>query len=190
MADPRLTEVRPRRQIQTVQPAPAAKQVSLSRDVPGDVPPAHADPDRLRQVLVNLLGNGVKFAPSGGKVTLSVKVQRDANAMLRFSVTDSGCGISPEDRERVFERLYQVSGNDGGRNGLGLGLYICKELIKLQRGIIWWIGPHPKALRSASRYPSTHHREQPRRTKRTVAARPRPVQGSKSDKEKNPGHRR
>jgi two-component system, OmpR family, clock-associated histidine kinase SasA len=124
--------------IRTVQSAATAKQVSLSSEVPGDMPPAHADPDRLLQILVNLLENGVKFTPRGGKVTLSVDAQREAkNSVLRFRVTDSGCGINPEDRERIFERLYQVAGSDGGRNGLGLGLYICKELVKLQGGKIW-----------------------------------------------------
>jgi signal transduction histidine kinase len=140
VADPQATEVGSSVEdaIQTVQCAATAKQVSLSSEVPGDVPAAHADPDRLRQILVNLLENGVKFTPSGGKVTLSVDVQRKAkNSVLRFRVTDSGCGINPEHRERIFERLYQVTGSDGGRNGLGLGLYICKELIKLQGGEIW-----------------------------------------------------
>jgi signal transduction histidine kinase len=139
VADPQPTEVRLsiEEAIQTVQLAAEAKQVSLSSEVPGDVPQAHADPDRLRQILVNLLENGVKYTPSGGKVALSVDLQHGTDPMLKFRITDSGCGISPEDRERVFERLYQVSGNDGGRNGLGLGLYICKELINLQGGKIW-----------------------------------------------------
>jgi signal transduction histidine kinase len=115
----------------------AAKHISLSEDVPSNLPPAYADPARLLQVLVNLLENAIKFTRSNGKVEVKVSVLPGEPEMLQFSVSDTGCGINPELYDRIFERLYQVSAADQGRQGLGLGLYICRELITRQRGRIW-----------------------------------------------------
>ena len=121
----------------TVKPAAASKSVALSMEVPPNLPPAYADPGRLQQVLVNLLENGIKFTPPSGKVNLKVWLVPGVPEMLQFSVSDTGCGISPEFCQRIFERLYQVKSTDGSRQGLGLGLYICRELVTKQGGRIW-----------------------------------------------------
>lgn len=123
--------------VSTVKPVAAAKSVSLFVDVPANLPAAYADPDRLRQVLVNLLENAIKFTPAQGKVTLKAWLVAGEPEVLQFSVSDTGCGINPEFCDRIFERLYQVQSSDGGRHGLGLGLYICRELVAKQGGRIW-----------------------------------------------------
>ena len=118
--------------------APAQlKDVRLSFEVDDDLPTAYADPVRTRQILINLIGNAVKFTPAGGSVTAHAGFDNDPS-YLRFEVADTGPGLSLEYAERIFERLYQVKGAvQAGRKGLGLGLFICKELVNRQGGRIW-----------------------------------------------------
>lgn len=92
---------------------------------------ALADPDRLHQVLSNLLSNAYKFAPPASDVTLAV---RPAGLGLRFTVLDEGPGVPEADRERVFERFYQSGRHNKG--GSGLGLAICRTLIRDMGGAI------------------------------------------------------
>lgn len=95
-----------------------------------------ADPDRLRQVLTNLVENALKFTPAGGSVIVTVQGD-SAHGALRFEVTDTGCGISEEGTRLIFERLHQEANNvEASRKGLGLGLYICRELVMLHGGEI------------------------------------------------------
>lgn len=113
------------------------KRVRLLSEVEDDLPTAYADPVRTRQILINLIGNAVKFTPAEGTVTVSVGFDNDPT-FLRFAVEDTGCGLTPENTERIFERLYQVrEAAHAGRKGLGLGLFICKELVNRQGGRIW-----------------------------------------------------
>jgi len=122
----------------TLQGTADAKGVTLSRDLPADLPSAHADQTRLRQVLIILLDNAIKFTPDGGAVTIQAGLLQQDPSFLLLEVIDTGCGISPEISERIFERLYQVSEHiQTSRKGLGLGLYICKELVTRQGGQIW-----------------------------------------------------
>lgn len=114
------------------------KGITLKYDSRSDLLPVHADRDRICQVLTNLLDNAVKFSPPGGSITVRTEVFADEPNFLLVSVADCGCGIGPEDAERVFDRLYQVkNATQATRQGLGLGLYICKELIDLHGGAIW-----------------------------------------------------
>jgi signal transduction histidine kinase len=92
------------------------------------------DRHRIAQVLTNLLENALKFTPSGGSVSVRAEELYDP-ASVRVEVVDTGCGIEPEHLQRIFERLYQVRGRDS-QQGLGIGLSICKELIKLHGGEI------------------------------------------------------
>jgi PAS domain S-box-containing protein len=122
----------------TLQGSARAKGITLSFDLAPDLPSAYADPTRLRQMLIILLDNAVKFTPKGGAVTLQVGLWGHDPRFLLFAVADTGCGISQEMTERIFERLYQVSERiETSRKGLGLGLYICKELVARQGGDIW-----------------------------------------------------
>jgi PAS domain S-box-containing protein len=122
----------------TLQGTALAKGITLSCDLQPDLPRAHVDQTRLRQVLIILLDNAVKFTPDAGAVTVQARLRREDPRFLLLEVSDTGCGISPEISERVFERLYQVSERiQTSRKGLGLGLYICKELVTRQGGQIW-----------------------------------------------------
>ena len=122
----------------TLQVTARAKGVTLSCDLPPDLPSAHADQTRLRQILIILLDNAIKFTPDGGAVTIQARLLQQDPRFLLLEVSDTGCGISPEITERIFERLYQVSEpTQASRKGLGLGLYICKELVTRQGGQIW-----------------------------------------------------
>jgi signal transduction histidine kinase len=124
----------------TLQGAAQAKGVALTAalGLNGQLPLARADPTRLRQILIILLDNAIKFTPAGG----SVRIQADALASepntLMIEIKDTGCGIDPTMTERIFDRLFQASDPAlAGRRGLGLGLYICKELVARQGGRIW-----------------------------------------------------
>jgi PAS domain S-box-containing protein len=113
------------------------KGVTLSSDLPADLPLAYADRTRLRQILIILLDNAIKFTPDGGAVAIQARLLPQEPSFLLLEVSDSGCGISPEIAERIFERLYQVSEpTHASRKGLGLGLYICRELVARQGGRI------------------------------------------------------
>jgi PAS domain S-box-containing protein len=122
----------------TLQGTAVAKGVTLSYDLPPDLPAANADHTRLRQILIILLDNAIKFTPAGGAVTVQARLLQRDRRFLLLEVSDTGCGISPEKAEKIFERLYQVSEQtQASRKGLGLGLHICKELVTRQGGEIW-----------------------------------------------------
>jgi PAS domain S-box-containing protein len=122
----------------TLKGSARAKGVTLSYDLAPNLPSVHADPTRLRQILIILLDNAIKFTPEGGSVTIKALVQQQDTRLLLLEVSDNGVGINPEITEDIFERLYQVSERtEGSRKGLGLGLYICKELVMRQGGTIW-----------------------------------------------------
>ncbi len=115
----------------------AEKDLKLLRDVADDVPNnLIGDAQRLRQVLVNLVGNGIKFTPQG-QICLAVHVasRTTDEIVLHFDVTDTGIGISPTDQERIFAPFTQVDTSTTRRyGGTGLGLAIASELIRMQGG--------------------------------------------------------
>ena len=114
------------------------KTIALKNDSTKELPQVYADPARILQVLANLLDNAIKFSQPNTTVTVRTEIFEEDPAFLLVSVADCGCGIDPEHAERVFDRLYQVKNSlTESRKGLGLGLYICKELIALQGGGIW-----------------------------------------------------
>jgi len=95
-------------------------------------------PDRALEVLINLIDNAIKFTPPEGAVIVkAAMVETDASAVY-LSVSDTGCGIPQGSLPRVFERLYQdPNAVDGNRTGLGLGLYIAREIVTLHGGRMW-----------------------------------------------------
>src|SRR5205823_8072684 len=82
------------------------KEIALTADAPATLPPVRADRAKLRRILVNLLSNAIKFTPKGGRVQL--RAERDGDARLRISVTDTGVGIPAEDIERLFDKYEQA----------------------------------------------------------------------------------
>jgi signal transduction histidine kinase len=100
-----------------------------------DLPRVAADLDKVRQVLVNLVENAIKYSPDGGSVEVGAAAHDQA---IRFHVRDEGLGIDPEEQERVFEKFYRADPQMlRGVGGTGLGLYICKELVGRMGGRIW-----------------------------------------------------
>jgi signal transduction histidine kinase len=93
-----------------------------------------ADPDGLRQVLVNLVENAVKYSPNGGRVELDLQ---QVDARVRFAVRDRGLGIPESEQERIFEKFFRLDPNlSRGVGGTGLGLYITRELVRRMGGRI------------------------------------------------------
>jgi signal transduction histidine kinase/CheY-like chemotaxis protein len=119
-------------------PVAARKQISLKHEVQADLPDFPFDENRLMQVLVNLANNALKFTPENGRVTITAGEAPNEPGYFKVSVNDTGCGIAPAELERIFECLYQVPNKDGGsEQGVGLGLYICRELVQSHGGKIW-----------------------------------------------------
>jgi PAS domain S-box-containing protein len=107
------------------------KSISLDLDVDG-AQPIRCDENKLRQVLVNLVDNAVKYSPKGGRVELRV---RSENGSCLIEVADEGLGIPAEERDRIFEKFYRLDPQQTqGVGGSGLGLYICRELVERMEG--------------------------------------------------------
>jgi signal transduction histidine kinase len=127
-----------RQAIAMMRPTAAEKQVGLEAGLDQAIPLVHADPDRALEVLINLIDNGIKFTPPNGSVVVKASLVETDPTAVYLSVSDSGRGIPAESLPLVFERLYQdPDAVDGNRAGLGLGLYIAKEIVTLHGGRMW-----------------------------------------------------
>lgn len=103
---------------------------------PANLPLVHADPNRLEQILSNLLDNALKFT-SRGEIALSC-AEDDQEGFVRITVADTGCGIDADSLPKIFDRLFQSPNTlEASRKGLGLGLHISKVLVELHGGRIW-----------------------------------------------------
>jgi PAS domain S-box-containing protein len=123
------------RSVEALRPLAHAGGLTLATKLPPVLPPVRVDPDRITQVLSNIIGNAVKFTPAGGSVTVSVQV--DA-AAVEVSVRDTGEGIPPAQLPRVFDRFYQASlTSRAPRHGAGLGLPIARGIVEAHGGRIW-----------------------------------------------------
>jgi signal transduction histidine kinase len=121
-----------------MRPTAAEKGVSLEAVLDQAIPLVFADPDRALEVLINLIDNGIKFTPPDGSVVVKASMVETDPSAVYLSVIDSGRGIPAESLPQVFERLFQdPNAVDGNRAGLGLGLYIAKEIVTLHGGRIW-----------------------------------------------------
>lgn len=117
-----------------------AKDKKISIDVIMEaLPDIHADPERIYQVTTNLISNALKFTPQDGRIEIRGKeVKTETDRFIEVSVVDSGIGIDKKDLQRIFNKYEQVSlKTHKGVSGLGLGLYICKEIVELHNGKIW-----------------------------------------------------
>ena len=124
--------------VDTLQKSALAKGIALSSDIEPELPSVCGDPIRIRQILVILGDNAIKFTPANGTVKIRVRVSDEDPGFLQLEVADSGCGVAADMTERIFDRLFQVPDPAlEERKGLGLGLYICRELVTRQAGKIW-----------------------------------------------------
>src|SRR5213078_3314343 len=106
--------------------------ISFECAVPKGLGPVVADSDKLRQVLLNLVDNAVKYSPAGGRVQVSVAAREGG---VRIAVSDEGIGIAPLEQRRIFGKFYRVDPELArGVGGTGLGLYICRELVRRMGG--------------------------------------------------------
>jgi two-component system, OmpR family, sensor kinase len=119
-------------------PAAEAQEVDLRVEIPAELPAVQADPDRLAQILRNLLINALRHTPPGGSVAITCSMQP---GFVEVAVSDTGEGIAPEDQTKVFDRFWRAdrarSHNDRWARGTGLGLSIAQSLVQAQGGRIW-----------------------------------------------------
>ncbi len=101
---------------------------------PADFPPVTADPEKIDEVLTNLIENALKFSPEGGSVTIEGAL---TNSEVQITVGDQGVGIPASEVERIFERFYRVHDSGQHTPGTGLGLHICRLLVQVHGGRIW-----------------------------------------------------
>lgn len=118
--------------------------VDLQIQVPPNLPAPQGDPAQLQRVLDNLLENAISYTPSGGQILIAAL---PVNGEVQVSVTDTGPGIPSEQRHRIFERFVRLPGARSRRDGLGLGLYFCRQVVQAHGGRIW-VEPGPENVGS------------------------------------------
>jgi len=124
--------------IAMMRPMADEKKIGLEIGLDQRLPLVHADPDRVLEVLINLVDNAIKFTPPEGSVMVQASLVDADPGFVYLSVSDTGRGIGPEAKALIFERLYQDPDSvDNNRSGLGLGLFICREIVRLHEGRIW-----------------------------------------------------
>lgn len=114
-------------------PQARKQEVTLKKSLQADLPVVKVDKDRIRNAMVNLIHNAIKFTPSGGKVIISTKLAEDS---VIVAIADNGVGIPGEDLPHIFERFYKVDKARSG-GGTGLGLAIAKHIVQAHGGNIW-----------------------------------------------------
>jgi len=119
--------------VEEVHPTAEAKGQQLRMELAPGLPMVLMDVDMVRRVLINLLENAIKFSRGGDLIQISVRQVED---YLQIAVKDSGVGISPRDRERIFEKFTRLGGEERPK-GLGLGLAFCRLAVEAHEGQIW-----------------------------------------------------
>ena len=111
------------------------KDLAVEIAVPGGVVMVAGDAEALREVVDNLLTNAIRYTPAGGRITVRLEV---AGGRARLSVADTGIGIDPRHRDRIFERFYRVdTARSRELGGTGLGLSIVKHIVLVHEGRVW-----------------------------------------------------
>lgn len=155
-------------------PKAAERNIGLFKDIPQRLPSVGADPDRIRQVLINLIGNALKFTPAGGKITVGALAS--PQGWLLVNVSDTGPGVPQEFMGRIFSKFEQAKDFYGraGEGGTGLGLAICKGIVEGHGGKI---GVESKPGQGSDFYFTLPLQRQGGRPAGT-AAEPRPASGA------------
>lgn len=121
--------------VESLRTVAAEKKVTIDVDQPDQLTMIQADRDKLEQILWNLVGNAVKFTPLNGRII--VRFEQLADGMVQTCVEDTGCGIPPDQLERVFNEFSKVPSNMPTSQGAQLGLFITKSFIEMHKGRIW-----------------------------------------------------
>jgi two-component system clock-associated histidine kinase SasA len=111
-----------------------SKLLQVTADIPSDLPTVHADSEWVRQVLINLLDNAIKYTPEGGAI--QVFILHRTTQKVQISVCDDGPGIPDENRERIFEERFRLK-RDEAKEGFGIGLALCQRVVRAHYGQIW-----------------------------------------------------
>ncbi|MBW4465371.1 MAG: histidine kinase [Pegethrix bostrychoides GSE-TBD4-15B] len=111
-----------------------AKSQQIQTDFPSDLPCVYADPDRIRQVLVNLLDNACKYTPADGKIMLAILHR--TTQKVQVSIGDTGPGVPLENQGRIFDDRFRLQ-RDQAQDGYGIGLALCKRIVQAHFGQIW-----------------------------------------------------
>jgi signal transduction histidine kinase len=130
--------------VDAMRPQADAKRIAVSASLPADLAPVRANPEKLQRVLFNLIQNAIRHTPADGSVTVMAESRE---ASVEVEVADTGEGLAPEERERVFEPFYR-GGNGAARSGggTGLGLTICRAIVEAHGGQIW-LADSPRGAR-------------------------------------------
>ncbi len=111
-----------------------AKSQHIETDIPKDLPHVYADPERVQQVLMNLLENAIKYTPPGG--TIRVSGLHRTTQKVQISISDTGPGIPEDKREQIFNEHFRLQ-RDEAEEGYGIGLYLCQRIVRAHYGQIW-----------------------------------------------------
>lgn len=112
----------------------AAKHQTAQTDIPSDLPAVYADAERVRQVIVNILDNAIKYTPEHGEI--SVSILHRTTQQVQVSIGDNGPGIPTESRKRIFEDHVRLQ-RDEAQEGYGIGLSLCQRIVRAHYGQIW-----------------------------------------------------
>ena len=137
-------KLKPTRLIEVVEDALMAlsqqiedKKITVENHLDAETPVALVDRSRVMEVFVNLVGNGIKFTPPGGKIVIDSRGLTEDRSQLKLVVSDTGVGVAPEDLPKIFDRFFQGQRTpEGGIKGTGQGLSITKEIIEGHQGVI------------------------------------------------------
>jgi signal transduction histidine kinase len=138
--------------VEMFRPLAARRGILLHLELPASPVEVWGSPQRLKQVMSNLLGNAIKFTPPRGEVQVRLKSQ---DGLARVEVADTGVGISPQDLPRVFDEFYRgeagegIEGTEMETKGVGLGLPICRKIVEAHQGRIWAESPCPDTGRGS-----------------------------------------
>lgn len=149
------------RAIAIMEPVAAGKRIRLREELDTHLTDVMVDEIRIMQILTNLLNNALKFTFEDGEVTVKLGDDPKSSAYVQISVADTGCGIPKDQIDNLFHRFYQIKKGDATpEKGVGLGLYLCREMVLLHGGKIWV----ESALGSGSTFSFTipKHSVQPR----------------------------
>jgi signal transduction histidine kinase len=118
-----------------LQPLIEAAHLAVTFDFPEGLPWPHVDPGLFERVIANILDNAVRFTPKGGHISVTARVEVDD---LRLAIADTGPGVPPDQRERIFGRFIRGdAAEQSGRGGYGLGLNFCRLVVCAHGGQIW-----------------------------------------------------